>query len=161
MISLRCPSCKNFQKYNPSKHKPTLVKKKKKCVFCNSTFSVSDNKKDKVRDQWIEEASKALKENSDLKLEDVFQNINTYFGDNFGHILDKEPPATTEEKKTEEKKTEKPLNIPSQTEESTVDQKELTPQNQIQEEIKDMTEEEQEKYFIDKANEMTEEASKL
>jgi len=48
MISLRCPSCKNFQKYNPSKHKPTLVKKKKKCVFCNSTFSVSDNKKDKI-----------------------------------------------------------------------------------------------------------------
>ena len=43
MILVACPSCKHPQKYNPMSD-ISLSKKKKKCVFCDKTFSVIKNK---------------------------------------------------------------------------------------------------------------------
>lgn len=44
MINLKCPSCKNIQKYNPLKNSGNFRSKKKKCVFCGHNFSVYKNK---------------------------------------------------------------------------------------------------------------------
>lgn len=55
MIDLKCPSCKNVQKYSPSKNSKSVVGKKKKCVFCSRSFDVVKNKNSKKQVMKFEE----------------------------------------------------------------------------------------------------------
>jgi hypothetical protein len=42
MFTVRCPECKNDMRYDPKLGggSPTIVGKKKRCVYCGHTFSV-------------------------------------------------------------------------------------------------------------------------
>jgi len=51
MLTVRCPRCRHDMLYGPklSQQSPTVVGKKKRCVYCGMTFSIhSDQAKTRI-----------------------------------------------------------------------------------------------------------------